>query len=168
MAKYKHFVTRQFLGERQSDHLIKDLEVRKDLITAERVGQVYWDIPYTDPDYTWLYEKCMGLADMVNFAHWNFDITGWQQPLRISKYYEGKSMDWHLDHIDTDESKLAFSVALNTDYEGGEFELIDTDMPTLKVGQGIVFPAYHAHRVKPVTSGTRYVLLGWLTGPRFI
>ena len=36
-----------------------------------------------------------------------------------------------------------------------------------KQGSVVVFPAYHWHRVKPITKGTRYSLVIWSLGERF-
>ena len=31
----------------------------------------------------------------------------------------------------------------------------------------IIFPTYMVHRVKPLKSGTRYSLVGWIGGPHY-
>ena len=36
-----------------------------------------------------------------------------------------------------------------------------------KQGTAIAFPSYVLHGVKPVTTGTRYSLVAWITGPEF-
>ena len=37
----------------------------------------------------------------------------------------------------------------------------------LKAGTVAIFPAWVKHRVKKVTSGTRYSLVAWMNGPHF-
>ena len=34
-------------------------------------------------------------------------------------------------------------------------------------GQIIVFPSYTLHEVTPITKGTRYSLVSWVSGPSF-
>ena len=52
-------------------------------------------------------------------------------------------------------------------YEGGELVLKpsfqEKSIP-LEQGKIIVFPSFILHKVTPVTSGTRYMLVGWLRG----
>jgi len=89
--------------------------------------------------------------------------------------------------------KLSFSIQLShpDEYEGGHFEYIDSKiafdkiMPNQKVieledivqplpfsakekGSIIVFPSFVHHQVKPVTSGTRISLVGWLVGKPYV
>jgi len=55
------------------------------------------------------------------------------------------------------------------DYEGGEFEflLVTDELGPRSRGSLIAFPSYLAHRVRPVTSGTRLSLVSWIGGPPF-
>lgn len=175
MSRYQHYVTRRALTLKQCRTVIDYLEENpiglQSLIKNDKDGQLYLDLDYEAAEYQWLYQKIEALAFDVNDKHWVFDLDGWQQELRVSRYSAGAGMGWHLDHIDTDESKLAFSIALNSpsEYTNGEFRMLETPpIPRLESGKGIFFPAYHGHMVNPVTWGDRYVLLGWLTGPRFI
>lgn len=118
--------------------------------------------------YAGLYDSVYDLALDVNEKCWGFDIDGWQQALRIARYQPGFRHDWHVDYTAEDTSKLAMSVPLNAEYEGGELELLEVlDVKRPGPGEAIFFPAYHGHRVTAVTAGMRYVLLGWFTGPRF-
>lgn len=115
-----------------------------------------------------LYQKVWSSMMKVNAKTWLFDIDKWQQPLRIAKYEVGYHHDWHLDYTDDDESKLAMSVPLNAEYEGGELQLLEVpEVKQVSTGRAVFFPGYHGHRVTPITKGVRYVLLGWFTGPRF-
>jgi hypothetical protein len=75
----------------------------------------------------------------------------------------------HFDGINDSggtKRNLAFIVALNDDYEGGEivFPLQDYKVK-LKKGQVIVFPPYwtHPHRTQELKNGTfRYTINNWL------
>ena len=91
--------------------------------------------------------------------------------------------NWHADqrsvpYNDADKyltgkiRKISFSVLLNHEYEGGEFEFElglphdenRTEMCQVKTGEAIVFPSFTYHRVRPVTKGKRYSLVGWICG----
>jgi PKHD-type hydroxylase len=37
----------------------------------------------------------------------------------------------------------------------------------LQVGEVVLFSSFLSHRVKPVTKGTRHVVVAWFTGPPF-
>jgi predicted 2-oxoglutarate/Fe(II)-dependent dioxygenase YbiX len=68
--------------------------------------------------------------------------------------------------------KLSFTVQLSEpeDYKGGDLCLYLGDKAeVMKKEQGFValFPSYVLHEVKPVTSGTRYSLVSWITGKPF-
>ena len=65
--------------------------------------------------------------------------------------------------------KLSFTVLLNDDFEGGEFEIHTTQKTVLELKKKdvVVFHADTPHRVKPVTKGTRHSLVGWIQGPPY-
>jgi PKHD-type hydroxylase len=127
-----------------------------------------WTHDLDEQRYEELYTSVWALMAGVNRLVWDFDIRHWQQPLRVAKYTPGLSHDWHVDYTVEDTSKLAFSVALNNGYSGGELQILEAGrIAKPKIGEATWFPAFQGHRVTPVTKGTRYVLLGWFTGPRF-
>ena len=106
----------------------------------------------------------------------------------LSVYKLNQFYDWHCDSwvkpYDKPESpdhgkirKLSVTVSLSddTDYEGGDFEFdfrntdSGSNQPRLckeirPKGSVVVFPSFVWHRVKPVTSGTRYSLVIWNLG----
>lgn len=110
---------------------------------------------------------------------WWFDLEGLEN-LQLSKYSEGEKYSWHYDMIPGNKvRKLSFTVSLNDDYEGGDFQF-SFGKPNWKYkkriipepaldtkGKFVVFPSYYFHRVLPVTKGTRYSLTGWAYGPPF-
>lgn len=116
-----------------------------------------------------LERRVVEMFRVINLAYWRFDLDfgPLHQPLRICKYEPGYSHDWHMDYLTQDPSKMAMSVRLNDGYTGGALELFQTSLPAAPVGHGVFFPAFHGHRVAPVESGNRYVLLAWISGPRF-
>lgn len=95
--------------------------------------------------------------------------------IHILKYVEGNFHGEHLDLAGYEEMcnrKLSLIVQLNPDYEGGELVLYNSypEKPltnSKQAGDAVVFPAWMPHEVRPVDYGTRYVLVVWLTGPKF-
>ena len=71
---------------------------------------------------------------------------------------------------DNNTRKLSMSVILNSDYEGGDFEIfgLENKIPRLEEGSIIVFPSFKEHRVTPVTRGIRYSLVAWFVGPPYV
>ena len=64
-------------------------------------------------------------------------------------------------------SDLSFTIALSgpDDYEGGALVLESPgkeEVFRLPVGHALVYPSTMLHRVEPVTSGERFVAVGWI------
>ena len=99
------------------------------------------------------------------------------EPLQYSEYSIGDEYGWHRDVHDEPYSnglvrKVSFSTILNDDFEGGEFD-IETKNPMVKKRyetfksekyNTIIVPAHMLHRVRPVKSGVRKSIVGWLLG----
>ena len=147
------------------------------------------DLNQRDSDISWieLSEKTGPLLKVIskvvqtaNNKHWHFNID-LLEPLQFTQYDGKKEQNyrWHTDnHLDfTRETvrKVSFTILLNDDFKGGEFETENgaPDTPdriqTAKLNKGdmIVFPSYVFHQVKPVTKGIRYSLVGWVHGPQW-
>ena len=104
-------------------------------------------------------------------------LFNFSEPLQYSEYDVGDEYGWHRDVHDEPYSnglvrKVSFSTILNDDFEGGEFD-IETKNPedkrryeTFKSEEynTIIFPAHMWHRVRPVKSGVRKSIVGWLLG----
>ena len=58
----------------------------------------------------------------------------------------------------------SFTVFLNDNYTGGALEFESGELFKPKVGQLVKFHDSDAHRVRPVSRGTRYTLVGLLNG----
>lgn len=171
---YKLFVKDKVFSAEQSRKIIDIFESKSDPYfyniitrTGNRVMQEQVDLERDDyPDIYKVVESSIVKCNAV--ANWNFELTDFQQRIRIAKYTRGYRHDWHVDYLDSDTSKIAFSCLLNNDFDGGSLELLEHFQPIkIRVGEAVLFPAYHGHRVTPVKRGTRYVLLAWYTGPRF-
>ena len=100
------------------------------------------------------------------------------EPLQYSEYGVGGEYGWHRDIHDKPYPnglvrKVSFSTILNNDFEGGEFD-IETKNPAdekrydtfdNKKQNTIIFPSHMWHRVRPVKSGVRKSIVGWVLGP---
>jgi PKHD-type hydroxylase len=116
----------------------------------------------------------MGVANSkffgFNLATLNF-VEGIQYTL-----YEGKGSHygWHIDCLPAPHNPRKLSVSLllsnEKDYKGGELEVIGFERRAIQIpqGQGVIFPSYIAHRVKPLESGKRVSLVAWLIGNDFV
>ena len=116
-------------------------------------------------------------------AKWNFNIVE-LEPLQYTVYDINDHYDWHIDNHSKPYAngyirKISFTICLNDDYEGGEFEIslpnpkpekhINTKLSDrFTQGTIITFPSFVWHKVNPVTKGTRKVLVGWYVGPSFV
>jgi PKHD-type hydroxylase len=120
---------------------------------------------------------------------WNFLLREFE-PLQYTIYNVRDHYDWHIDSHKKPYAnglirKLSFTICLNDDetlnnnYTGGDFEIC---LPhpyhnknkyfrfrkVFKQGTIIIFPSHIWHKVHPVVSGTRKVLVGWVVGKSFV
>jgi PKHD-type hydroxylase len=123
-------------------------------------------------DSEWLYEKVWDTFQAVN-RWFKFDLFGLVDEIQFAKYGVGDGFGWHLDAGagQTSTRKLSMSVQLcgEDEYAGGDLELCACPELDSRRRRGtiIVFPSFLAHRVTPVTQGTRYSLVAWAHGPPF-
>lgn len=103
------------------------------------------------------------------------------EPIQYSEYSDGQEYGWHKDthpspYPDGLIRKLSFSVFLNEDYEGGEFDLEiygpATEPRYVEIKKQpktncVIFHSDMWHRVRPVTKGVRKSLVGWVLGNQF-
>lgn len=131
-----------------------------------------------NPTY-WLTPLLSSYINEVNNQAFNFDLTTWHGNLQYILYDgKGSGYKWHCDNeFDENETgvrKLSLVLSLSNpdEYEGGEFQIMlngNSNMETLKLklGECIVFPSIACHRVRPLKSGKRSVIVGWYGGPDF-
>ena len=149
----------------------------------KRKSNVVW---MDDP---WIYKEIQPYIHAANRnAGWNFDWD-WSESCQFTKYKLNQFYDWHCDsnelpynkpndkNVHGKIRKLSVTVSLSdeSEYEGGDFEFDfrnddrGSDQPRIckeirPKGSVVVFPSFVWHRVKPVTSGTRYSLVIWNLG----
>jgi PKHD-type hydroxylase len=122
----------------------------------------------------WIFQRLAGAITEINNTFFQFDLHGMDQGLQFTRYTApGQHYDWHKDSgFGTATRKLSVSIQLSDpkDYKGGDLQMkfgrTDTIVPRER-GMVTFFPSYTLHRVKPVTQGTRYSLVAWISGPPF-
>ena len=146
----------------------------------------------------WIYKELHPFVREANHkAGWDFQWER-SESCQFTKYKLNQYYDWHCDGWDKpydrkDKNdpdngkirKLSMTCQLTdgSEYQGGELEFdfrnYDPHMrdeskhkiqckEILPKGSIIVFPSFVWHRVKPVISGTRYSLVVWHLGNKFI
>ena len=89
--------------------------------------------------------------------------------LLLSRYEAGMSYGTHVDDaiMSGTRTDLSFTIFLNApdQYEGGSLVI---DEPAgerafrMEAGAMLLYPSTTLHRVEPVTSGARFVIVGWI------
>jgi PKHD-type hydroxylase len=122
----------------------------------------------------WVFGKLGHIAARLNSIHYNFNLTGFGEPLQLTNYNgseEGMYV-WHQDFNVQISRKLSIVLQLTdpSEYEGGNLQILTGVAPvSVKKQRGIVavFPSFTLHQVTPVTQGTRQSLVAWVSGPPF-
>lgn len=142
--------------------------------TSDKVRNSFVTFLYPNELTNWIFLRLAGAISEMNAQFFKFDLTGMEQGLQFTRYTApGQHYDWHQDRgFMTATRKLSLSVQLSDpkDYKGGEFEMLFGRKPQKIArdrGMTVFFPSYTVHRVKPVTQGTRYSLVAWISGPPF-
>lgn len=136
-----------------------------------RKSNVVFVHPYADT--AWIYQRLTDAVKHVN-QYFNFELTMFAENLQFTEYVAPSgNYDWHIDKTyNSTIRKLSIIVQLTeeTEYEGGDFQVSlsrDPDILKRKQGTMLAIPSYVLHKVTPVTRGTRYSLVAWITGPQF-
>jgi len=168
------------LTEPEMDQLIADHASRLSegrLGTGNTTAEIRRsDVAFIDVErYPWLYQRIWQAALELNRKYFGVEISGITERVQIARY-DGSNQGfytWHTDFADlAPRRKLSISVQLSRpeDYEGGDLELLFRDTPhkaDRARGALTVFPSFVLHRVTPVTAGTRWSLVTWISGPRW-
>jgi predicted 2-oxoglutarate/Fe(II)-dependent dioxygenase YbiX len=82
----------------------------------------------------------------------------------LLRYETGQFYTQHTDSFTQMPRVLSCSIALNDDYEGGEFAFFGGEIKhKIPKGGALLFPSnfMYPHEIMPVTSGTRYSIVTW-------
>jgi len=155
-------------------------------LSSLRKSDVVW------MDGAWIYKEIHPYIETANAeAGWNFDWD-FSEACQFTIYEKNQYYGWHYDsapepyddpnnlnrHGKIRKLSVTISLSDESDYEGGDFEFDfrnnDGEKNQSSVckeirpkGSIVVFPSFVRHRVKPVTSGTRYSLVIWNLGKPF-
>ena len=130
-----------------------------------------------------IHKKITNRVDELNHLVFKLDLL-YIEPFQLTEYTSNQKgfYNYHIDANPVTQNltrKLSFVIQLSdaSEFQGGDFCTINAEgkefnvsqeRPDLmKKGSIIVFPSFIPHKVTPVTSGTRYSLVGWCNGPRF-
>ena len=139
--------------------------------TQIRDSNVSWLYPSAETD--WIFERISTTTRYLNDNFFNFHLSNFAEGLQFTQYVA--PYGHYKQHIDKafqgPVRKLSLTIQLSnaSDYEGGELILFYGERQSMPKEQGtaIAFPSYVLHQVDPVTSGTRYSLVVWVTGNQF-
>jgi PKHD-type hydroxylase len=139
---------------------------------ATRKSEIVW--LYAVDDLDWVCRRITDIVLNLNDRFFNFDLFGMCEGMQFTKY---SAPDGHYNsHVDMIHGgpvrKLSLTLQLSpeSDYSGGDLILqLDHKSTVMNKKQGhvAVFPSYVLHKVNPVTEGTRYSLVTWITGRPF-
>lgn len=174
---YKRFHKQNAFSKKECEAILaieeeyKPSEVQADNQTFHRSAirtssakQIYYEEPHF-----WLFKKLNFYVQQVN-KEYQFDISG-LMGTQVIRYETGQYYNWHSDlgagHISTRKLSIILLLSEPEDYEGGLVKWTPGfDNYPKTQGTLIVFPSYIPHKVKPVTKGTRYVLVTWAHGEK--
>ena len=122
-----------------------------------------------------LINEIFRVISFVNDKFFNFDLAeGVEDPrffpmeLTLLRYDLGDHYETHIDiGPSAPNRKLSFTLMLNDSFDGGEVRFVGQEKKTennLGIGDMIIFPSFLAHKIKPITSGIRWSLVGWALG----
>ena len=173
------YIVEQYAGldfkETKVDHSNPRLDIKKRKCKASGLN--------TD---CWVAGMLAHFVHCANKETFKYDLRQWSAEPQFIIYDEpGDHYDWHCDAAKDDFNveyirKLTAILCLSSkdDYEGGELHVAMTltdmvdgfanaDKFKLDIGEVLIFPTDSLHRVTPLISGTRKILIGWMGGPRF-
>ena len=143
-------------------------EGQHELDTSVRDADVY----YIEHEAENLYEILQKIAKMVNL-YFKYDLTGIEKAQIMHYKSPSNGYSYHID-LSASESevsrKVSVSILLNDDYEGGEMCFRTSEEGSCQkpsAGNVIAFSSFIPHKINPVTSGERYAVVVWFTGPCF-
>ena len=119
-------------------------------------------------DTFWVFEKLLAIVTAANKEYYQFEVNQFNA-VQISKYEVG---EYYHDHLDIGPGvlgnrKISLTLQLSDpdSYEGGDLVLDFTDFrASRQLGSITLFPSFIKHGVRPVTKGTRYSLVAWISG----
>jgi len=106
------------------------------------------------------------VGDAIRRYNENFSYSRIEEDsgYELLRYETGQFYIQHVDSFKGGYRSVSCSLALNDDYEGGEFGFFDREL-IIKAPKGgaVLFPSnfMYPHEIIPVTKGTRYSIITW-------
>jgi len=111
---------------------------------------------------------------IINIVKNNIQVKGYEAtnlgPYQFTEYNIGEYYDWHTDSNNGiyKHRYCSIVIQLNDNYDNGYLELIESDGESIHqcehgIGTLFIFYSNIRHRVVPVTRGTRYSLVNWIS-----
>jgi len=165
------------------DDLIKDILRYKEKELQESFVNEKSGLIKRNSKISWIKDRtiCQRVFSVIksksaDFSSFHLDNI---EPLQYSEYDTKQEYGWHQDlnikpYDDGRIRKISFSIFLNNNFEGGEFDLEiygpDAKPRYISIWKRnnencIIFNSDMWHRVRPVKSGVRKSIVGWLLGP---
>lgn len=160
-------VLRNYFPNNMDDARVEGGDVQEKV----RKTSVSWLAP--DHESKWIFDRLAKISRSLNDQFFRLQLSGFYEPLQLTKYEQGDFYQWHIDNGNKELSvrKLSIVVQLSdpSEYEGGELQFMGDEGVFAPKDQGtmIVFPSYLGHRVKTVTKGERRSLVAWTSGEPF-
>ena len=136
-----------------------------------RESQVAW---LYGGDIEFAFRRVTDAVLNLNNQFFNFDLFGMAEGFQFTRYDAPTGhYGMHIDKmLNGTVRKLSLTIQLSSpeDYEGGELALQmskDAEIMPKELCKMVVFPSYVLHEVRPITKGTRYSLVAWITGKPF-
>jgi|TARA_R110000803_G_scaffold118773_2_gene187123 predicted 2-oxoglutarate/Fe(II)-dependent dioxygenase YbiX len=120
----------------------------------------------------WVDELLVSTIRKVNEDLFEYNLSGLIERPQLLRYNAGSvGYDWHVDigQGDTSNRKLSMSIILNDSYKGGELQFFSNGISTIPTVKGdmLAFSSFIPHKVTNVTSGQRWAIVAWFSGPQF-
>ena len=137
-----------------------------------RDSNTYW----IEPSEKWIYERIEEYVMMLNNNLFHYDLSGIAEKIQFTQYVaQTGKYDAHIDRMNINDvtRKLSVTVQLSEPdtYSGGELHILTNleypEIASKSIGSAFAFNSMLLHRVTPVTTGIRYSLVVWVTGPPF-
>ena len=158
------------IGQKKS--VTKATVKNNDTVDEVRKSNIAW--LYPSDNMEWAYLRLTEIAQSLNERFFKFNLFGMVEGLQFTCYDAPDGFyGMHIDKFFNGTiRKLSITVQLSNpeEYDGGELVLHYGKTPEVmekQQGKLIAFPSYALHEVRPVTRGTRYSLVAWITGEPF-
>lgn len=131
-----------------------------------------YEISIFDPENAWIFDKLGYAIAIANTEYFKFNLLGIIHGIQLL-HYKGEDKGHYHWHVDIGNEtaatrKISVSVPLSdpSEYEGGSLEFNNGGIlvGANEKGSITMFPSYMLHRVTPLTSGERWVMVIWIHG----